>query len=83
MNESLSIFPRWKKDATPAERFSELEGVALKHPERFSRIALVYQEILPDKREVVRQISVGCTTNEVLGLLEQGKIQVMKDAGGV
>jgi hypothetical protein len=83
MSGDLAVFPAWKKTATAAERFSELEGTARIHPERFTKVAVIYQEVLPGNKTTIRQISVGCNTDELLGILEQGKLQVLKDTGGL
>lgn len=75
----IDYLPIWKKDATPAERFSELEAMAMKYPERFAKIAVVYEETLPNGCTVIRQASNACSTTELIGLLELGKIQVIRD----
>lgn len=78
----IDFLPVWKKDATPAERFSEMEAIARKYPERFGKIAIVYEETLPSGLTRIRQISNGCTTNELIGILELGKLQVIEDTRG-
>ena len=80
MTATVDYLPIWKRKATAAERFNELAAVAAKHPERFSKVAIIYEEKLPDDRTVVRQISSGCNTTEVLGLLHLGQVKVLEDA---
>ena len=82
MKDNVDYLPLWKKGATTAERFAELEMIARKHPERFGKLAIVYEETLPSKLTKIRQISNGCTTNELIGILELGKLQVVEDTRG-
>ena len=82
MTATIDYLPIWKRDATPADRFDELCAIARKHPERFNRIVVVYEEVLPNKNSVVRQISANCSTTETLGMLELGKVQLLQDTQG-
>ena len=79
MKDNIEYLPVWKQTESAEERFLELAMVARKHPERFGKIVVVYEETLPSERTVVRQISVGCTTNEVIGILEIGKMHVYEE----
>ena len=79
MSASIDYLPIWKKNATSAERFYELALVAQKHPERFGKIAVIYEEDREDGRTQVRQISNNCDTTQLLGLLQLGIDKVLKD----
>jgi hypothetical protein len=71
---NVMLFPRWKSDATPLERVSELESYARKYPEWFSRVVVVYVKEGPDGQTSVNCVSAG-TKNclETIGMLENAK----------
>lgn len=77
---NVATLPVWKKGASVAERFYELGRLAEDHPERFSKVIVIYLEDLPAGRTQTREISAGCTTTDALGLLELDKQQVLADA---
>ena len=79
---NIKPFPNFKKDATPDERFSELQGEAIAHPHKFGKVAVIYQETRPDGKTMVRYTSSNCTTNELIGILEVAKIQLFEDTRG-
>ena len=79
MSASIDYLPLWKKNATPFERFYELALVAQKHPERFGKVAVIYEETLKDGCTQIRQISDNCDTTQLLGLLQLGIDRVLKD----
>lgn len=66
---TIDYLPIWKKNATAAERFDELAMIARKHPERFNKIAVVYEEILPNGNTKSRSTSTNCSTTELVGIL--------------
>ena len=49
MSATVDYLPIWKRDAIAEERFLELAQIAHKHPERFGKIAVVYEETLSNK----------------------------------
>ena len=77
--DNLKLLPVWKQGASPADRFYELATIALKYPERFSKVAVIYEETLPNGNTQVRQISNGCDTTQLVGLLYLGIDRVLKD----
>lgn len=77
--DNVEYLPIWKKDATPEERFLELAMMARKHPERFNKVAIVYQEELPSKRTVCRRASNNCSTTEFIGILQTAIVDVLTD----
>lgn len=82
--DNITPMPLWKKNATPEERMLEVAHMAREHPERFSKIALIYQEdINGGASSVVRYACYGVTTTELIGLIECGKIEVMKVCGTI
>ena len=76
----ISYLPIWKAKATAEERFYELAMIAHEYPERFTKVVVVYQERLPREGNwtATRQISAGCNTDEAIGILEQGKMEIYK-----
>lgn len=79
MKDNVDYLPIWKAGATAAERLSELSFIARKYPDKFNKVAVIYQEKLAGNRTVTRVLSFGCTTNELLGIIDQGRVQVYKD----
>lgn len=69
-NDNVDYLPLWKKDATAEERLLELAMVSRKHPERFLKFFLVYQE--------ERFMNYNASTTECLGLLELAKCAVLR-----
>lgn len=76
-NDNVDYLPLWKKDATAEERLLELAMVARKHPERFSKFFLVYQED-DGERSLERFMNYNASTTECLGLLELAKRAVLR-----
>lgn len=78
MTASISCLPVWKKDSTPAEWLGEMVGLALEHPERFSRVVVIYEEVDEQSRPVLlRSQSYGINSNtDMLGTLEHTKMDL-------
>lgn len=79
--DNVSYLPIWKEGATAEERFSELAMIARKHPERFGKVTTVYVETLPDGKTVLRQVSAGVTTTEMLGLYAEASHDLLVNSG--
>ena len=79
---NLIYLPLWKKDATPEERLLEIAMIARKHPERFSKFIVVYQEN-NDKSSQERYVTYHTNTTEALGLLRLGELTLLKYIGVV
>lgn len=82
-SDNVDYLPVWKKDATAEERLLELAMMARKHPERFHRFILVYQEsIAVDGKEEsqvrTRYVTQGVKTVQALGLIELGKLELLR-----
>lgn len=82
-NDNVEYLPIWKKDATPEERFLELAMIARKHPERFKRMVVLYQEELPNPggtfpKTMTRYVTNGVNTTEALGVIELGKLELLR-----
>lgn len=74
---SIAYLPVWKKNATAAERLSEVEAIARVHPDRFASMILIYESAEDsDGCTTVRYACSGLDTNQILGLLEQAKEEV-------
>lgn len=76
MGENVAYLPLWKKGATPEERLMEVAAIARNHPERFSKLAVIYIEDT-GKSDVTRYACNGVTTLELLGLLELAREEVL------
>jgi hypothetical protein len=77
--DNVDYLPIWKANATAEERFMELAMMARKHPERFNKMVVIYQEDVNKDGWIARyQGSANLTTNEILGLLEIAKFEVLK-----
>jgi len=80
MSAEIRFLPVWKKGATAEERISEMWAIAREHPERFGKMAIIYEETLLSGNTVVRQISSGCSTTELLGLFVIASERVLRDS---
>jgi hypothetical protein len=77
---NILILPVWKTDASAEEWLYELALLARKHPDRFSRMVLIYEEMSPDRQASrTNYYSHGLNTSELVGLIEIGK-QMVWDA---
>ncbi len=85
MTNNVHVLPIWKKDSTPAEWFQELAMMALEHPERFARCAIVYEEINETGGAIkTRCQSRGIATNtDLIGSLESAKMDVWAYMNGL
>jgi len=79
VKDNVDYLPIWKKGASADDRFMELALIARKHPERFKKIAVAYEETLANGCTVLRTVSDGCNTNELIGILELAKLKVIED----
>lgn len=70
--DNLSLLPVWKKDSSAEEFFGECSLLARKYPERFGKVALVYEETLATGRTITRTASRALNTNELVGILAIG-----------
>ena len=68
---NITMLPNWKNSATAEERFGELSIMARLHPEKFSRVLVVYEEDLPDGKSKIRWVSNVETSRETVGMLSQ------------
>ena len=80
MTATVHMLPIWKKDATAAERLSELSIYAQENPERFQRFVICYQEILPNGNYQFRTLQHNCKLPEEVGLFEIGKVESIKES---
>lgn len=76
--DNVEYLPVWKANATAEERLLELAMMARKHPERFAKFVLVYQEATADDATVTRYAGINTTTTELLGLLRQAEHEVFQ-----
>lgn len=79
MSATVDYLPVWKRNASASDRFDELAAIARKHPERFTKVVVAYQETLANGCTVMRQISSGCETLEVIGMLRLAEVQLLED----
>jgi len=76
MSDNVDYLPVWKKNNTAEERFLELAMIARKHPERFNRICVIYEENKGDDTTVTDYTLHNCSTLELLGLIEIAKQEI-------
>ena len=82
MTAYIDSLPIWKKDATAEEWFLEIAAVARKHPERFHRAAVVFDELLKNGNKRTDYYCRNTNTNELLGLLVFGQQAVIRQTQG-
>lgn len=76
--DNVDYLPIWKKGSTAEEFLRELAMIARKHPERFWKIVLVSQETLASGNTKVQYFTKEVSTTESLGLLELGKMEILR-----
>ena len=77
--DNVRFLPVWKAGATPEERFLELAQIARRHPERFARSIVVYEECKSKDEFLTRYITHGDGgVLAFLGLLEMGKAKLLR-----
>ena len=69
MPDNIDYLPIWKKDSTPYEFLQELSMIARKHPERFAKVVILYEETLPNGNTLLHSNYKNVNTNELIGLL--------------
>lgn len=77
--DNVTFLPVWKKGSSVAEWLYECSMIARQHPGRFERMALVYEETLPNGNRKLRATYHGVNTLEAIGLLESGKLDLYVD----
>lgn len=79
-NDNVEYLPVWKANATGEERLQELVQIARKHPERFKKFVIVYQEVNEEKDTALERVNIfNLTTTETMGMLELGKYRLLED----
>lgn len=82
--DNVEYLPIWKNEATAEERFQELAMIARKHPERFKRVVVVYEEDMPLQkgetypRTLTRYVTSGVSCTLALGVFEAGKQKLLR-----
>ena len=79
MQSNVDYLPIWKKNATVADRLYELAMMAEKNPDRFEKLAVIYQENNTEKGTFTRWVSAGCNTNELIGIIHIGLLHIYED----
>jgi len=83
MTADIDFLPVWKKGATSHERLSELSEIARKYPKRFARFVIFYEEDLENDQSITRYIGTEMSTRELLGLVEQGRMEILLRVKGM
>lgn len=80
MTASIDYLPIWKKDSTPAEWLQEIAAVAMKYPERFGRVVIIFEESNKEGQGIKwRNLSRNCATNtDILGIIETSKLELFE-----
>lgn len=79
MKDNVDYLPIWKAGSTVEEQFMELALIARKHPERFERFIVIYQESKDNHTRTDYLTKQGLQLNCTLGLLEMGKFELLKE----
>lgn len=75
--ENILILPVWKKGASAEEWFYDMAMLARTHPDRFSRMVIIYEEMSKDGESSRNDYYChGVNTTELMGLIEIGKQRV-------
>ena len=83
MKDNVDYLPIWKANSTPEERFMELSLIARKHPQRFEKMIVIYQEQSDGYSKTEYCANNGLDITETLGLIELGKFEVIKHCYGL
>ena len=83
MKDNVDYLPIWKANSTPEERFMELALIARKHPERFEKMIVIYQEQSEEFSMTRYCTSSGLDIAQTLGIIELGKFEVIKHCYGL
>ena len=81
---TIATLPKWKRDSTPGEWLMECAGLAMESPEKWAKVAIVFQEVDEEKiPKMSRYHSYGIKSNsELIGVLEVGKLLVFDKLRG-
>lgn len=77
--DNVDYLPIWKKGSTAEEFLMEVAAIARKHPERFGRIAVIYEQTLEDGSTKVDYQCKNTTTTELMGVIELAKDQIIRN----
>ena len=79
--DNVEYLPVWKFGATAEERFLELAMIAKKNPERFAKVAVIY-EGAADANKLTRLRYTSCgviNNNELVGIIDIAKHDIIED----
>lgn len=78
--DNIEFLPIWKQGATAEERLLELAMVARKHPEKFNKFIIIYQENNEKNNSTSeRFVNFNANTTECLGLLRLGEMSIIRN----
>ena len=78
---TIDYLPVWKKGASVHERLYELAEMARKHPERFDKWLIAYQELRPNGNTLARVLFGDTTmTSDAIALLAVTQHDLMHDS---
>lgn len=78
MKDNVDYLPIWKEGATAEERLLELAMIARKHPERFDKFVIGYQESFEDGATKTRYMTFNTETISALGLLRMVDYEILE-----
>ena len=68
---NIVLLPRWKNNATAAERLTELAQLAEQQPQLFGKMAVVYVEHLPNGNWKINSVTSGSENIfETIGIMQ-------------
>lgn len=77
---TVDHLPVWKADSTPGEWLAEIAAIAYGHPERFGKMVVIMEETVALGRTKQRRYIRNATINEILGIMEIAKSEIISDA---
>ena len=80
--DNVDYLPIWKKGSTPEEFLMEISAIARKYPERFGRIAVIYEETKENGNTQIDYQCKNTTTTELLGIIELAKDRIIRNTRG-
>ncbi len=76
-DDNVAVLPVWKKCKSAAENLEELATLARLRPHQFAKLIVIFAEDREDGI-VTRDSSFGLSTFEMVGMLEERKMDILE-----
>lgn len=77
-SDNIRMLPVWKKGASAADFLKEVAFMAERHPERYSKVVVIFESDLTDKTTDTGYWCHNVSTTELMGLIEFGKDAILE-----